>query len=394
MSSIYRVNYQLRPHKRDGFIEFIKALLLNPFILHQHLNSNESTPFLRQGYADVMMRLEDLILGHIQNPQQSHLSQLVPSLTNFFSPLPLKEAFLVFDKHTQLSQRRFVPPSFNDIRHILNIAQLMGVSEELKLITFDGDQTLYGDGMDFENDDTLVDHIVNLLRRGLYIAVVTAAGYPNDPEKYEKRLSGLLNGFRRYQLEDEVMNRFYVLGGECNFLFQCSTGARLQSIPQELYFTDAMKSWNPDLVKAMLDIATETFTERVSSLGLNATVMRKQRAVGIVPNSATAEMPRELLDEVVMAAQYNVTRANIDVPFCAFNGGRDAWVDVGNKLLGVQVLQNHLTIAAGETMHVGDQFLSTGNDIATRNACCTLWVTNPDETRNALKTLLDEMAKK
>ena len=38
-------------------------------------------------------------------------------------------------------------------------------------------------------------------------------------------------------------------------------------------------------------------------------------------------------------------------------------MDVGNKLLGVQALQAHFSIEPSRTLHVGDQFLSTGNDI-------------------------------
>lgn len=34
MHSRYTVNYHLRAHKRDAFIEFIKSLLLTPFVLH------------------------------------------------------------------------------------------------------------------------------------------------------------------------------------------------------------------------------------------------------------------------------------------------------------------------------------------------------------------------
>ena len=75
------------------------------------------------------------------------------------------------------------------------------------------------------------------------------------------------------------------------------------------------------------------------------------------------------------------------IPFCAFNGGKDVWVDVGNKLLGVKVLQELLGCQEHETLHFGDQFLGTGNDIATRSACCTCWVVNPEET----EVLLDEL---
>jgi hypothetical protein len=48
MSSLYRVHYQLRPHKRDIFIEFIKALLLPTFAL-RHQNAV-------QEYATIMER--------------------------------------------------------------------------------------------------------------------------------------------------------------------------------------------------------------------------------------------------------------------------------------------------------------------------------------------------
>ncbi|KAI9599371.1 hypothetical protein BDF19DRAFT_3530 [Syncephalis fuscata] len=34
MTSVYRINYQLRAHKRDALIEFIKSMMLTPFVLH------------------------------------------------------------------------------------------------------------------------------------------------------------------------------------------------------------------------------------------------------------------------------------------------------------------------------------------------------------------------
>ena len=79
------------------------------------------------------------------------------------------------------------------------------------------------------------------------------------------------------------------------------------------------------------------------------------------------------------------------IPFCAFNGGNDVWLDIGNKLIGVKILLNWLGAEPHETLHVGDQFLSTGNDIATRSACCTVWVTSPDETLEVLKQLANQV---
>jgi hydroxymethylpyrimidine pyrophosphatase-like HAD family hydrolase len=46
----------------------------------------------------------------------------------------------------------------------------------------------------------------------------------------------------------------------------------------------------------------------------------------------------------------------------------------GNKLIGVQKLQAYLNAKPEETLHVGDQFLSTGNDYAARTSWyVTIW---------------------
>jgi IMP-specific 5'-nucleotidase len=47
---------------------------------------------------------------------RSKLKLLVPSVGTFFTPLLLKDAFLYQDERRRISYRRFVPPSFNDIR--------------------------------------------------------------------------------------------------------------------------------------------------------------------------------------------------------------------------------------------------------------------------------------
>ena len=61
-----------------------------------------------------------------------------------------------------LLQRRFVPPSFNDIRLILNTAQIMGLMSAgpLELATFDGDVTLYDDGQSLEPSNTVIKQII------------------------------------------------------------------------------------------------------------------------------------------------------------------------------------------------------------------------------------------
>ena len=62
---------------------------------------------------------------------------------------------------------------------------------------------------------------------------------------------------------------------------------------------------------------------------------------------------------------------------------------MGNKRVGVQILQSYCDIKAEETLHIGDQFLkTTGNDSAARDVCPCVWIINPDETTYILKNIL------
>lgn len=49
-------------------------------------------------------------------PERSRLRFLVPSVGRFFTPLLLEQAFVEQDRRRAISSRRFVAPSFNDIR--------------------------------------------------------------------------------------------------------------------------------------------------------------------------------------------------------------------------------------------------------------------------------------
>jgi len=54
-------------------------------------------------------------------PLRSKLKMLVPTIGIFFTPLPLREAFLTTEPQRAISQRRFVAPSFNGILRLLDI---------------------------------------------------------------------------------------------------------------------------------------------------------------------------------------------------------------------------------------------------------------------------------
>ncbi len=52
-----------------------------------------------------------------------------------------------------------------------------------------------------------VGHIISLMQSGIDVAIVTAAGYPGQPEKFEERVAGLLAAFRRLRLPSEITDR-------------------------------------------------------------------------------------------------------------------------------------------------------------------------------------------
>ncbi|KAJ3400763.1 IMP 5'-nucleotidase, partial [Chytridiales sp. JEL 0842] len=347
-------------HKRDAFIEFIKSLLLTPFILHTRPRSSRPTstslsardaknpedlqqifstsPPLRRSvpdisvlsmglgntelnppdlqrtltlnsvgavdlpstttskdenlerYCEVLDAVEALIVDHIlhQNsglPELSRLSQLVPGIGRFFTPLPLRKSFIENDKYRSIASRRYVPPSFNDIRHVLNLAQVMAIAPSVKLITFDGDMTLYADGADFNRDSELVDLLVGLLKRDIHVAIVTAAGYANDAPKYEQRLSGLLEGIHdATHLSPLQKSRFWVLGGECNYLFRYAPEEdKLVYIPEETYQPAHVRAWSTNTTKMqeLLDVGEGCMREVMEEMGVQdrVKIIRKERAV-------------------------------------------------------------------------------------------------------------------
>ena len=419
--------------------------------------------------ADTFSHFEMLIDEHIKMDDKSRLKQLVPTVGVFHTRLPLRQAFEEYNRKHKLTKRKHITISFNEIRHILNLAQVMAlagiesskestaasgivvddnheqtsevtVEDEQqfvgpKLVTFDGDQTLYSDGANFESNPQLANYMHLLLQHGVTVAVVTAAGYEYNIEKYEFRLSGLLAYFRDKNLPPDDCARFYLFGGECNYLLQVSiclyvltheyrvpvhhspvsvlsivsfahtflsvkmgSDYRLHAVRETgpggwltstKYLQETPGNWNDEDVTKLLDAAEHNLSKTQSELNLRSRVLRKKRSVGLVPLSLSAMLPREALDEAVLRVQAELTmELNGALPFCAFNGGRDVWVDVGNKRVGVQILASYAGIPTMETLHIGDQFLNTGNDFAARAVCPCIWITSPEETTYILKSIL------
>ena len=416
--------------------------------------------FMRDMHAthtceEVMAKVERWVADHRQDPRRSRLRRVVPTVGSFFTPLGLVDAFAEYDAVFHLSRRRYIPPNFAELRHVLNIAQVRASAEGLRLVTFDADGTLYADGHHIEQDSAMVETIVALMRAGVHVGIVTAAGYPGDASKFEGRIAGLLGAFDRYDLPPELTARFHLMGGECNYLLRVTRrprpasasasaargggggvgggsmdggggagggagdprlssspspsggggvgvgggGAggplplplpayqhRLEFVPDDEWQTPEMLAWDAEEVVRLLDAAQAELVRGAARLCLPVSLIRKTRSVGVVPAAPTIY---EVLEELALTVQQQLSSK---LPFCAFNGGNDVFVDVGNKSLGLDALMRHLGCYPHETLHVGDRFTDSGNDTATRDCCSIVWVANPEETSFFMRLLLRDLA--
>lgn len=280
-----------------------------------------------------------------------------------------------------------MPPSFNDVRLILNTAQLLSLTRTgpLGLVTFDGDVTLYDDGESLMSDNPVIPCILDLMGKGTRIGIVTAAGY-TEASRYYARLFGLLDAIASStSLTTTQKQNLVVMGGESNYLFRFSPNSadKLTWVPRTEWALEEMHSWTDANIQALLDVARGALQECVGTLRLDADIVRKERAIGIVPRSGK-KLAREQLEETVLVTQkmLEMSEAGQRVPFCAFNGGNDVFVDIGDKSYGVAACQSFFGGVKGDkTLHVGDQFLSAGaNDFKARLACTTAWIASPGET--------------
>lgn len=339
------------------------------------------------------MAVADNTVHHEQTnaPGKSKLKNLVPSVGSFFTKLPLQDAFDYQDARRFISRRRFVAPSFNDIRLILNTAQVLGLlrSSGLELVTFDGDVTLYDDGACLMDDNPVIPRLLRLLEQGCKVGIVTAAGYTDAPPYYT-RLKGLLDAVHNCpSLSAAQKAGLVVMGGESNFLFRYAPASpvRLTYVPRDEWILDDMRSWNEGDIAALLDIAESSLRACAENLNMPVAVLRKDRAVGVYPLDKKRPIDREQLEETVLLVQNTVERSSVGarLPFCAFNGvslalanlhlhlyplylqclmatgGNDVFVDIGDKSWGVRACQQYFGgIDRTKTLHIGDQFLSAG----------------------------------
>lgn len=114
-----------------------------------------------------------------------------------------------------------------------------------------------------------------------------------------------------------------VLGGESSYLYRSKPGSEvgLEKIPRESWQLAEMRGWEEEDIQNLLDIAELSLLESIDTMRLKAIVVRKERAVGIVPVDGH-KFEREQLEEAVLVAQKTLELSEVGkkIPFCAFNG--------------------------------------------------------------------------
>lgn len=249
---------------------------------------------------------------------------------------------LQYDASKHFLARKRVPPTFKEIRHVLNLATINAIAGNVKLVTFDADDTIYEDGGTISKTHRMVQIIVGLLHRGLVVSLVTAAGYPGKPERYEARLRGILDALE--DLTPDQRARFLVMGGECNYLLETYVNkdtkkVGLREIDGHVWKDGRGERWTQHEITALLDAAEQVLKDTTAMLHLPTQILRKERAIGII-NQSDKRLSYENLEEICLTLQLELKEFR--VPFCAFNGGNDVWVDIGNKALGIQALQKYV----------------------------------------------------
>lgn len=295
------------------------VLLSQPTVLEASSSRlmQQSSKTAHERYSQIMQDVEELIADHrrqLSLPASqvfaSKLKLLVPSVGTFFTSLPLRAAFEYQDSRRHISSRRFVAPSFNDIRVILNTAQVMSLvsSGGVKLMTFDGDVTLYDDGQSLTDDNPVIPRLLGLLAQDVRIGIVTAAGY-TEAERYYARLHGLLDAIAASELRPDQKQNLIVMGGESNFLFQYDDSAteKLRYHRRREWILDEMREWTTGVIADLLDLAESALRDCIASMGLEAELVRKERAVGIVPQQGR-KLTREQLEETVLVCQRILVR--------------------------------------------------------------------------------------
>lgn len=397
--------------EEDHFVDFLLSTIRNEV--------GAAVPGQPPPLERALARVQDLVEQHRAAPADSELRRLLPHMGRLYVPLDLVGALREYDAGSGICARRFVPPSFRELREVLNLATAHAVARDLRLVTLDADDTLYPDGATLTPESPMVPLIVKLLRMGVCVSLVTAASYPGEPHKMEARIATLLRALA-FALEAgahaSILSRFWVVGGECNYLLHpvasydgdgLSPSVSLREVPDAAWKDGRGVRWSHRQVDDLLDAAEGALRAAAGELNLDVLVIRKPRAVGIVPRpmapgggggggaaryASGRRVSYETLEEVALRVQHTLGGLpGLTIPYTAFNGGQDVFIDVGDKSLGIRAIQALVGATPAQTVHAGDRFTRTGNDLRARDVASTLWVTGPAETEYLLTLVIADV---
>jgi hypothetical protein len=139
----------------------------------------------------------------------------------------------------------------------------------------------------------------------------------------------------------------------------------------------------------VLSAAKAALNEGARRLKLDVKLVEKERSVGLVPKNPARRIAYEMWEDLALHVQEKLKA--LPIPTCAFNGNLDVFVDIGDKKHGVLALQGYLGVEKDQTMHFGDRFTATGNDVAVREVALTIWVANASETCEMLAVMLKDL---
>jgi len=125
--------------------------------------------------------------------------------------------------------------------------------------------------------------------------------------------------FKTRGLTKEECERFYLFGGECNYLLQLREDYRLHPVREDgpggwmtstRYISEAPANWDDDEIKELLDTAERQVAKTLDELNLRGRVIRKRRSVGLIPVDTGRDIPRESLDETVLRIREDMHKLN------------------------------------------------------------------------------------
>merc|ERR1719221_534844 len=99
------------------------------------------------------------------------------------------------------------------------------------------------------------------------------------------RLSGLLEYFKKMELSEKFCLRFYLFGGECNYLLRLGSDYKLHAVKEHgpggwqtstKYLPETPSNWPESDIVSLLDIVENSLKHSISDLKLRARIIRKK----------------------------------------------------------------------------------------------------------------------